>query len=97
MKPLTRWLLVMAYTALALAAVITARDWWQGDIADMRWYHWLLLACLPLLAWIYLRYLSVFAPGKGQCLLAPDGEDRRGQGADSSQVEQNQTGRQVRG
>ena len=81
MKPLARWLLVMAYTALALAAVITARDWWQGEIADMRWYHWLLLACLPLLAWIYLRYLSVFAPGKGQCLLPQDREAQRKQDA----------------
>ena len=80
MKPLARWLLVMAYTALVLAAVITARDWWQGDIAEMRWYHRLLLACLPLLAWIYLRYLSVFAPGKGQCLLPQDREAQRKQG-----------------
>ena len=80
MKRLARWLLVMAYTALALAAVITARDWWQGEITDMRWYHWLLLTCLPLLAWIYLRYLSVFAPGKGQCLLPQDREAQRKQG-----------------
>ena len=76
-KPFTRWLLGMAYAALTLAAVITAHDWWQGEIADMRWYHWLLLACLPLLAWIYLRYLSVFAPGKGQCLLPQSREQPR--------------------
>ena len=73
-KPLTRWLLGMAYAALTLAAIVTANDWWRGEIPAPRWYHWLLLACLPLLAWIYLRYLSVFAPGKGQCLLPRDRE-----------------------
>ena len=69
MNPCLRWLLALAYAALTLAAVITAHDWWQGQLDDPRWYHWLLLACLPVLAWIYLRHLSVFAPGKGQCLL----------------------------
>lgn len=76
MKPLARWLLGMAYAALTLAAVVTAHAWWQGDIVDMRWWHWLLLGCLPLLAWIYLRHLSIFAPGKGRCL-AEQGRDRR--------------------
>ena len=75
-KPFARWLLAMAYAALALAAVITAHDWWQGEIADMRWWHWLLLASLPPLAWIYLRYVSIFAPGKGRCLVPPDHEER---------------------
>ena len=73
-KPFTRWLLAMAYAGLFLAAVITANQWWQGELADPRWYHWGLLACAPLLAWIYLRYLSIFAPGKGQCLLPQDRE-----------------------
>ncbi len=77
LTPMARWLLFMAYAALALAAVITAHDWWQGEITDMRWYHWLLLACLPLLAWIYLRHLSVFAPGKGQCLLPENREEQQ--------------------
>jgi len=76
MSPFARWLLGMAYAALLLAAVITAHNWWQGEIADMRWYHWLLLSCLPLLAWIYLRYLSIFAPGNGQCLLPPERDQR---------------------
>ena len=77
LKPVVRWLLAMGYAALTLAAVITARDWWQGEIVDMRWYHWLLLACVPPLAWIYLRYLSVFAPGNGQCLLPQGREGQR--------------------
>lgn len=76
-KPLTRWLLGMAYAALTLAAVITASDWWRGDIVEMRWWHWLLLGCLPLLAWIYLRHLSIFAPGNGSCLLPPSRGQRR--------------------
>lgn len=77
MSPLYRWLLAMTYAGLTLAAVITAHDWWKGQLEDPRWYHWLLLASLPVLAWIYLRHLCVFAPGNGRCLL-PVEHDRSG-------------------
>jgi len=68
-----RVLLVPAFFAWLVTALLRAQAWWRGELADAGLLDWALLASLPLLVWIYLRYLSVFGKGRGQCLLPPDG------------------------
>ena len=68
-----RVLLVPAFFAWLVAALLRAQSWWRGELVDAGLLDWLLLASLPLLGWVYVRYLSVFGKGRGQCLLPPDG------------------------
>ena len=67
-----RVLLVPAFFAWLVAALLRAQAWWRGELVDAGLLDWLLLASLPLLAWVYVRHLSVFGKGRGQCLLPPD-------------------------
>jgi hypothetical protein len=65
-------LLVPAFFAWLVAALLRAQAWWRGELADPGALDLILLASLPVLVWIYFRYLSVFGKGKGQCLLPPN-------------------------
>lgn len=67
-----RILLVPAFFAWLVAALLRAQSWWRGELDAAGPLDWALLASLPLLAWVYLRHLSVFGKGRGQCLLPPD-------------------------
>ncbi len=69
---LLRLSLFGVYFAWTLAALHRFQDWRNGAFDEATAFDWLLLASLPVLLWIYLRYLSVFGKGKGQCLLPPD-------------------------
>jgi len=39
--------------------------WWQGELAQPGWDDIALIALLPLLAWIWWRYISPF--GRTDC------------------------------
>jgi hypothetical protein len=48
-----------AYMVLLVEAVRAAVAWWRGEAA-LGPLDYALLAALPLLAWVWLRHLSVF-------------------------------------
>lgn len=69
--------LLFAFAAMVLGieGIRRAVDWWNGiPPAPL---DFVLIACLPLLAWLWWRYLSPFGKGRGQCL---DGACRREEG-----------------
>ena len=70
-------LLGFGYMVLLIEALRIGVAWWNGDIEQPGWEEALMLAALPVLAWIWWRYLSPFAPGRGQCLLPEDKPPRR--------------------
>jgi hypothetical protein len=75
MRPRRPWLGVLlapAFFACLVAALLRAQAWWRGELADPGALDLILLASLPVLVWVYFRYLSVFGKGKGQCLLPPN-------------------------
>jgi hypothetical protein len=60
---------------LAFAAMVTgieglrrAVDWWRGNLPVPTSVDFALIACLPLIAWLWWRYASPFGKGRGQCL-----------------------------
>ncbi len=68
----SRVLAVPAFFAWLVAALLRAQAWWRGELVEPGVLDALLLGSLPLLGWVYFRYLSVFGKGKGQCLLPGD-------------------------
>ncbi|MRR49846.1 MAG: hypothetical protein EG825_02855 [Rhodocyclaceae bacterium] len=78
MRPLApplRWLLQLAlgfgYMVLLIEAIRTAVAWWRNELI-IGLEDGLLLASLPLLAWIWWRYLSPFGCRRGTCLSPPE-------------------------
>lgn len=67
-----RILLIPACFVWLVAALLRMQAWWRGELMALGVADVLLIASLPLLAWIYFRYLSVFGKGRGECLLPPD-------------------------
>lgn len=65
-------LLGFGYMVLGLEAIRIAVAWWNGAIEEPGWEEWLMLASLPILAWIWWRHLSPFGSSGGQCLLPED-------------------------
>lgn len=68
--------LALAFAAMVLGieGLRRAVDWWNGVLREPTLADWALLACLPLVAWLWWRYVSPFGKGRGQCL---DGSCRR--------------------
>ena len=54
-----------AYMVLLIEAIRAAVAWWQGELAQPGWGDVVLIALLPLLAWIWWRYISPF--GRADC------------------------------
>ena len=52
-------LLAFGYAVLLFEALRTTYAWWQGELAP-GWPDYLLVAVLPLLAWIWWRRFSMF-------------------------------------
>ena len=73
-----RVLLVPVFFAWLVAALLRAQAWWHGADEAFGVLDWVLLGSLPALAWVYLRHLSVFGRGRGQCLLPEDRNEGRG-------------------
>jgi len=48
---------------LLIESLHVGTAWWRGELSDPGPLEWLLLAVLPVLAWIWWRYLSIFRPG----------------------------------
>lgn len=62
-------LISFGYAVLLFEALGTATAWWQGELAEAGWTEYLLIAALPLLAWIWWRHFSMFRSdcAKGAC------------------------------
>ncbi len=71
--------LLFAFAAMVLGieGIRRAVDWWNAVPPAPTFLDFVLIACLPLLAWLWWRYLSPFGKGRGQCL---DGACRREEG-----------------
>lgn len=79
-----RLLLLVAgfgYLVLLIESLRVAVAWWQGELAAPGPLDLALLVLLPVLALIWWRFFSPFAPGRGQCLL-PEATTASGSTAD---------------
>ena len=54
-----------AYMVLLIEAIRAAVAWWHGELAQPGWSDMALIALLPLLVWIWWRYISPF--GRADC------------------------------
>lgn len=70
MRRLTLLAAAFAYMVLLIEAVRAAAVWWRGEAA-LTGLDYALVAALPLLAWVWFRYFSMFRKGcgKGTCEL----------------------------
>ena len=66
-----------AYMVLLIEAIRAAVAWWQGELAQPGWGDIALIALLPLLVWIWWRYLSPFGRHCQKCALPPDADRRQ--------------------
>lgn len=67
------------YLVLLIEAIRAAVAWWRGDLVQPAWDDIVLMGLLPVLAWIWWRYLSPFGRDCPKCVLPPqDGRDSRG-------------------
>ncbi len=62
--------LLFAFAAMVLGieGLRRAVDWWRGDLAAPTFVDVVLMASLPLLGWLWWRYVSPFGRGRGRCL-----------------------------
>lgn len=74
MRRLGAILLGFGYMVLLIESLRVGNAWWRDELSDPGPLEWLLLAALPLLGWIWWRYLSIFRPGcdKVQCRVPDD-------------------------
>jgi ABC-type Fe3+-siderophore transport system permease subunit len=61
-----------AWMVLLIEAIRSAVAWWQGELAQPGWIDIALVALLPLLAWIWWRYLSPFGRDCAKCVPPPE-------------------------
>jgi ABC-type Fe3+-siderophore transport system permease subunit len=65
------------YMVLLIEAIRAAVAWWQGELTQPGWSDIALIALLPLLAWIWWRYISPFGRADCQkCALPPEPDKR---------------------
>jgi hypothetical protein len=60
------------YMVLLIEAIRAAVDWWKGDLTQPGWIDIALIALLPLLVWIWWRYISPFGRECPKCALPPE-------------------------
>lgn len=60
------------YMVLLIEAIRAAVAWWQGELAQPGWADIALIALLPVLAWIWWRYISPFGRECPKCALPPE-------------------------
>jgi len=60
--------LVFVGMVLGIEGVRNAVAWWQGASPAPGAFEWLTISSLPLLGWLWWRYLSPFGRGRGRCL-----------------------------
>ena len=61
-----------AYMVLLIEALHAAVAWWRDELAQPGWSDIALIALLPLLVWIWWRYISPFGRKCSKCVLPPD-------------------------
>ena len=61
-----------AYMVLLIEALHAAVAWWRDELAQPGWSDIALIALLPLLVWVWWRYLSPFGRNCSKCVLPPD-------------------------
>jgi len=67
-----------AYMVLLIEAIRAAVAWWKGELAQPGWSDIALIAALPLLVWIWWRYISPFGqPECRKCALPPETDKLR--------------------
>ncbi len=59
-----------AYMVLLIEALRAGVAWWRGE-AELDWLDYALIGALPLLAWIWWRYLSMFRRDCGKAACKP--------------------------
>jgi len=74
MRKLGAILLGFGYMVLLIESLRVSIAWWRDELGDPDPLELLLLAVLPLLTWIWWRYLSIFRRNcdKVQCALPND-------------------------
>ena len=72
MKRLLLLSAAFGYLVLLIEAIRAAVAWWQGDLLQPGWDDIALLGLLPVLAWIWWRYLSPFGRDCQKCALPPE-------------------------
>lgn len=75
MRRAAMMLIGFGYAVLLIEALRAASAWYHGEIESFGLTEWLLIAALPVLAWVWWRHLSPFGKGRGQCLL-PEEPDK---------------------
>jgi hypothetical protein len=65
-------ILVLAFAGLVMGieGIHNTLAWWRGVLPTPTFFEWLSMAGLPLLGWLWWRYLSPFGKGRGRCLKA---------------------------
>lgn len=73
MRRLALILAAFAYMVLLIEAVRAGAAWWRGEAA-LALLDYALACALPLLAWVWFRYFSMFRKGCGKaaCALPED-------------------------
>ena len=67
------------YLVLLIEAIRAAVAWWRGELAQPAWNDILLLGLLPVLLWIWWRYISPFGRDCPKCALPEEGDTSPGQ------------------
>ena len=60
------------YLVLLIEAIRVAVAWWHGELSQPGWDDIVLLGLLPVLAWVWWRYISPFGRACPKCALPTD-------------------------
>ncbi len=60
------------YMVLLIEALHAAVAWWRDELTQPGWSDIALIALLPLLVWIWWRYISPFGRDCSKCELPSD-------------------------
>jgi ABC-type Fe3+-siderophore transport system permease subunit len=60
------------YMVLLIEALRAAVAWWHGELAQPGWDDIALITLLPVLVWIWWRYISPFGRDCPKCTLPPE-------------------------
>ncbi len=62
------------YLVLLIEAIRAAVAWWKGELAQPGWDDIALMGLLPVLIWIWWRYISPFGRDCRKCALPEEGD-----------------------
>jgi hypothetical protein len=70
-------LLAFAGMVAGIEGIRRAVAWWNGVLSAPTFLDYFLIGSLPLLLWLWWRYLSPFGKCRGQCLAPTSRDDNR--------------------